>query len=361
MIVLVIGTGLLGASAGLALVERGHEVYLRDASPHAAGLAEDLGAGRLPEGQITPDLVIVATPPDVAGDVVSAALTEFQDAIVTDVASVKEIVAAEVRTGRDRYVGSHPMAGRERSGATAADADLFVGRPWVIVPTDESSAQAVSLVRNLAISLGSLPVDMTASEHDAAVARVSHVPQLLSSLMAARLAEAPASALQLSGQGLRDVTRIAKSDPRLWSTIIAGNTEPVRDVLAELQADLTSLIAALESVDAGAGSYRGIATVAKVIDAGNEGVYRIPGKHGGAPVRYATLVVLVPDTAGELGRLFTDIGQIGVNIEDLTLEHSVNQPVGRAFLSVMPALARDLADSLGQRGWTVADTQAGEA
>lgn len=360
MIIRIIGTGLLGTSLGLALSPR-HEIQLEDASPMTAALAQDLGAGtEVTDESAAPDLVIVATPPDVAADTVNRALTDFPDALVTDVASVKAIVLAEVGPGRERYVGSHPMAGRERSGAIAADGDLFIGRPWVVVPHETSRPDAVETVKRIAMEVGGFPIEMSAAAHDSAVARVSHVPQLMSSLVAATLVDAPPSSLDLAGQGLRDVTRIAGSDPKLWSTIIAGNPSSVADILREIRSRLDSLIDGVETM-AEQNAYTGVACVAKVISDGNIGVSRIPGKHGGAPVRYATVYVLVPDKPGELGRLFTEAGEIGVNIEDLTLEHSAAQPVGRAAISVNPSRAKPLADGLEERGWTIASVEMEES
>ena len=133
----IVGSGLLGASLGLRLRQLGARVQLEDASPASAALARDLGAGDIATADSpAPQLVVVATPPDVSGDVVKASLDRFPEAVVTDVASVKARIVGEVagHPGAERYAGSHPMAGRERSGAIAADADLFVGRPWVITP-----------------------------------------------------------------------------------------------------------------------------------------------------------------------------------------------------------------------------------
>lgn len=356
MIIRIIGTGLLGTSLGLALCHR-HDIQLEDSSPMTAALAQDLGAGtEADDSAPAPDLVIIATPPDVAADTVNRALNQFPSALVTDVASVKAIVLDEVTVGRDRYVGSHPMAGRERSGAIAADGDLFIGRPWVIVPHEETRDDAVDMVKAIAMEVGAYPVQMSAAAHDNAVARVSHVPQLMSSLVATTLVDAPPSSLDLAGQGLRDVTRIAGSDPKLWSTIIAGNSTSVSVILKEIRSHLDFLI---EGVDRMAedNTYTGVANVAKIVSEGNIGASRIPGKHGGAPVRYATVTVLVPDKPGELGRLFTETGEIGVNIEDLALEHSVAQPVGRAAISVNPSRAQPLADGLEERGWTVASVE----
>ncbi|MDN5964302.1 MAG: prephenate dehydrogenase, partial [Actinomyces sp.] len=330
--VLVVGTGLLGTSAGLALSAAGVDVLLSDTSPTSQRLAQDVGAGRPVAymGAEGPTLVLVATPPDVAGGCVVEALTHYPGAVVTDVASVKSAVVEDVlreaeKTGDPaiaaRYVGSHPMAGRERSGAGAADADLFIGRPWVVVPHEGSSAEAQLAVRTLATDLGAVPLEMDADTHDHSVALVSHVPQLVASLLAARLADAPGVALGLAGQGLRDTTRIAASDPRLWTSILAGNAGPVVETLEALGADLEDLLVHLRAA-AVQGPLEGgsVGAVNRVMEAGNRGVARIPGKHGGAPQRFSEVEVLVPDRPGELGRLFTELGEMGVNLEDLTLD-----------------------------------------
>lgn len=360
--VLIIGAGLLGASIGLGLTTRGVPVMLRDTSPTALALARDVGAGTpAAPGDPEPALVVVATPPDVVAREVAAALRAYPGAVVTDVASVKSAVLAELaalpqeeRPGWERYVGSHPMAGRERSGPAGATADLFAARPWVIADGGASAPGAVLAVRALAVDLGAIPVPLTPAEHDDAVALVSHLPQVAASLVAGGLAHAPESALALAGQGLRDVTRIAASDPVLWAAILAGNAAPVARALRAAQESLERVISALElAADAGPGAPGVLHSLAAVIAAGNEGVARIPGKHGGAARRYGEVTVLVPDRPGELGRLFSEVGEIGVNIEDLALEHSPRQTVGMATLSVLPAAVGRLEDALEQRGWRV--------
>ena len=368
--VLIVGTGLLGTSLALALRTADVEVQLSDTSPTSLALARDMGAGT-PHDKHSPEpqIVVVATPPDVTADVVVAQLSAHPNAVVTDVASVKERVVAEVRAraGAEarRYVGSHPMAGRERSGAGSADSDLFAGRPWVVVGQD-SDPEAELAIRNLAVDVGATPVRMGASEHDAAVAAVSHMPQLIASLVAARLEELGESALALSGQGLRDVTRIAASDPRLWSAIVVGNAGPVADLLRRISDDLSALITGIEAAacDPGGPEYTApgaastiapgaVGAVTDVMTRGNAGRARIPGKHGGAPRRYAEVQVLVPDAAGELGRLFSDVGAAGVNIEDFSLEHSAGQSAGIALISVLPAAAQGLEEALDAKGWRV--------
>ena len=378
--VLVVGTGLIGTSLGIALSRNGFRVTLSDPSPTASRLARDLGAGELasnlsdaaghridPDQPVdqrqTPDVVVVAAPPDVAGAVVAEQLRHWPAAVVTDVASVKGAIARAVeRAGADltRYVGSHPMAGRERSGTMAARADLFEGRAWVLVPTAATRPDAVRAVMAIATAVGSVVTVMAADEHDAAVAVVSHVPQVVASLVASQLRGLSDPAVSLAGQGLRDVTRIAASDPRLWTQILAGNAAAVRDVLRELQTDLAAVITALDALDGlealdGRDAPGALEVVGRTIGDGNTGHARIPGKHGAAPTAYAVVVVVVPDTPGALGRLLTDMGAAGVNLEDLHLEHGLGQPFGLAEVSVLPSAAGHLLSALDERGWRVHD------
>ncbi|GEL93589.1 prephenate dehydrogenase [Cellulomonas composti] len=359
--VLVVGTGLLGTSVGLRLTALGVDVRLQDPSRTAVALARDVGAGRptAPDDD-EPALVVVAAPPDVTADAVAAQLGAHPHAVVTDVASVKGHVLAQLEAaGADlsRYVGSHPMAGRERSGPSAAVPDLFLGRPWVIAPSPVTTFDAQLAVRELAVDLGSVPVVMAADAHDAAVAAVSHVPQVVASLVAARLVALSDDALGLAGQGLRDVTRIAASDPGLWTSILAANSAAVAPVLAALRDDLDGVLAALAVADEATGpeSVRTgtLLSIADLVARGNDGVARIPGKHGGAQRQYAEVTVLVPDEPGELAHLLQDVGDVGVNLEDLRIEHAAGRPVGLAAISVLPSSVEHLEAELSERGWRV--------
>jgi len=355
----IVGTGLIGASLGMALSRKGFRVSLDDPSPTAAALARDLGAGVLAaDFEGVPDLVVVAAPPDVAAVVVAQELTKWPDAVVTDSASVKGSVLTSLQDkGVDltRYVGSHPMAGRERSGAVAAQADLFEGRSWVVTPGPHASAVAVDMVRQIAVAVGSAVVIMTPEEHDAAVAAVSHVPQIAASLVASRLRDLSSGAIALSGQGIRDVTRIAASDPGMWTQILSGNAPAVRAVLESLAEELGAVLDALRNLESQPdGSAVGArAILAKAVADGNAGQARIPGKHGAAPTTYAVVVVVVPDEPGALGRLLRDVGEAGVNMEDLHLDHGVGQPFGLAELSVLPAAVQPLIAALRALGWPV--------
>jgi prephenate dehydrogenase len=355
----VVGTGLIGTSLGLALVRAGTDVTLEDISSTNAALARDLGAGSVAyagdaPSAAAPELVVVATPPDVTAATVAAALERWPEASVTDVASVKGAVIDGLRArGADlsRYCGSHPMAGRERSGAVAGRHDLFHGRAWVLSPTAETSPTAVALVRAVATCVGAAVVTLDPAEHDAAVASVSHVPQLVASLVAARLEHLDDSSVALAGQGLRDVTRIAASDPHLWTQILSGNASAVRDVLALLATDLDGVIGALDALDADTDAPGARGTLARAIAAGNAGHARIPGKHGAAPTAYTTVRVLIPDEPGQLGRLFADVGATGTNIEEFHLDHGLGQAFGLAEIDVVPGSAAALAEGLEQRGW----------
>ena len=349
----IIGAGLLGTSIGLALAKHNVDVVIEDSSPANQSLAIDYGAGRKPASSDVPALIIVCVPPDVTARVLLSELASFPEATVTDVASVKsEILLQLEASGQDlsNYVGSHPMAGRERGGAIAGRADLFVGRPWVIATHKNSSRASVSKVEALALELGAAPVAATPTQHDRAVALVSHVPQLVSSLLAARLVSAEAEDVALAGQGLRDTTRIAASDPKLWLQILDANAKEVSSVLKEFAGDLGQVIEALDNIDA-SGS---LAKLGRVLESGNRGVERIPGKHGTKATAYSQVVVMIADKPGELGRLFNEVGEIGVNIEELKLEHSPSSLIGLVELLVLPSAESKLVEELVARGWRLA-------
>ncbi|WP_022894697.1 prephenate dehydrogenase [Agromyces subbeticus] len=348
----VVGVGLLGASIGLGLRAKGIDVILADASPTHLAIAVDYGAGRPAEPGDRPQLVVVCVPPDVTADVVAAELDAFPEAIVTDVASVKLAVYDDLKArGADlsRYIGTHPMAGRERGGPMSGRADLFVGRPWVVAAHGGMSYQDGSAIDDLILDLGATLVELTPEQHDAAVALVSHVPQVVSSLMARRLIDAPHASVNLAGQGIRDVTRVAASDPELWVQILGQNAEPVAEILRGYRDDLDRFIDALENMEAPGARRR----VAEELFGGNTGVERLPGKHG-VDRRYSSLIVMIDDRPGQLARLFNDVGEAGANIEDLRLEHSPGAQIGLAEISVLPEMQQHLTDELAARGWRIA-------
>jgi prephenate dehydrogenase len=236
------------------------------------------------------------------------------------------------------------MAGSERSGPLAASAAMFDGRPWAVTPHETSSAQAVEAVTRLARACGATPVTFTPAEHDQAVARTSHLPHLLAALVAGRLTDAPRTHLALSGQGVRDVTRIAAGDPGLWRQILTANRAALTGLLHDVRADVDTLIAALAHGDRDA--------LGAVLDRGVAGTAVIPGKHGGPVQAETTVYVVVPDHPGELARLLGDVGASEVNIEDLRIDHDPAREYGLVELSVATDRVEHLLASLGDRGWT---------
>lgn len=369
--VLIIGAGLLGASAGLALRVHHVPVYISDISPTVEAIAAEMGAGisvralaqesanrgdqtcDLPQLlSVEPVLVVVAAPPDVCAEIIVQQLNLWPHATVVDIASVKATILAEVqKSGADtsRYVGTHPMAGREKSGPVAARGELFTSRPFAVCPHPTAQAHSVRMAQNFGRELGSIITSMDVREHDETVALISHVPQVMSSLLASRLQDTPLHALGLAGQGLRDTVRIAASDPALWIQILAANSNPVLATLYDVREDLNRIIATLETADV-AGTRLGIA---QLMSDGNAGAARIPGKHGGAPQAFAQLTVLVDDTPGQIAKLLFETGELGVNIEDLRMEHSPGQPVGMVEISINPNEHEKLVEDLTSAGWKV--------
>lgn len=348
----IVGTGLLGASIGLALRSQGIDVALADSSPSSVHLASDLGAGRPAHSDDSPKIIVVCVPPDVTADVIEAELKAFPDAVVTDVASVKLFPLHQLQArGVDitHYVGGHPLAGRERGGAISARGDLFLGRPWVVCRDEETPAWALALIEDLVLDLGAVPIEMTPEAHDEAVGLVSHVPQIVSSLMAKQLEGASDEAVRLAGQGVRDVTRIAASSPELWIQILGANKDSIVGVLENLQKDLQNVTDALRDISA-PGARK---VIAEEMSAGNAGVARLPGKHG-QNKRYAQIVVLIDDRPGQLAQLLTELGELNINLEDLRLEHAEGAQMGMVEFSVVPEVRETLVSELEKRNWRVA-------
>ncbi|HEY5847403.1 MAG TPA: prephenate dehydrogenase [Microlunatus sp.] len=354
--VLITGTGLIGASIGCALTADGWSVHLRDRRSSHAQVAESLGAGSC----TVPDpaavgLVVVAVPPRALPEVIGRALRDFPTAAVTDVGSVKAGVLDSLwadpglAADLERYVGSHPMAGSQHSGPMTARADLFRDRTWVITPHRRSAPWAVDAVSELAAACGARAVTMDVVDHDAAVARVSHLPHLLSVLMAGHLNSVPDRDLRLAGQGLRDVTRVAASDPELWEQIMTANSAAVLAELRSVRHQLDTVIAALDLGSEG-GTGDGLRAQ---LERGVAGSRRIPGKHGAPATAYGEVVVEIPDAPGALGRLFADIGDAGVNVEDVSIEHDQNRQVGYLSVAVAPAQLDRLVARMVEHGWDV--------
>lgn len=356
--ILVLGTGLLGTSVGLGLSQRGLSVWLSDPSPTAQTVAQDIGAGTVivPGKPLAPELVVVAAPPDVTVTVVAQALCDYPMSTVVDIASVKGSILAGVQSDPRitaahlaRYVGTHPMAGRERSGPASARSGLFTSMPWVICAHSGSRGDAVKTAEALAIDLGATVSRMNAVEHDDSVALISHFPQVASSLIASRLLSAPGHSLALAGNGLRDTTRIAASDPSLWIQILSHNAGALVPILRGMREDLERLIGTLADPTASGA----LLDLAELMGEGNAGQARIPGKHGAPPQAFALVTVVVKDKPGQVAALLADVGNAGINMEDLRMEHSAGHQVGLVDISVIPGRREELITVLSALGWKV--------
>ena len=339
----IVGAGLIGTSVGLALKASGASVQFVDIDSKAENLANDLVKSA---ADTKPELVIIATPPSAFKSAIERESTLNPQAILMDIGSVKTKPIVEVSTLEGllyRFCGTHPMAGREVSGAVSARADLFLDRAWIITPTAETSEAAQQMVLEVIKACGAQAVEMSAQDHDERVALISHLPQTISSLLAAQLSESNSEALALAGGGLRDTVRIAGSDPKLWGEILAANEAALMPLLISLQSDLSDLIAAAS----GPGKWESL------VAAGRAGKSAIPGKHGGKSREYSYLPIVIDDRPGQLGSLFNACAKAAVNIEDLTLEHSPGQLTAVITLAIAPEDNQRLSEFLTKDGWNV--------
>jgi prephenate dehydrogenase len=339
----IVGSGLIGTSIGLALVQSGVLVEMVDLDPAAQSLANDLvGGGRVPN----PELVVLSVPPSQLSLVIQREFKLNPQSTFMDVGSVKNDAVLEVERFSAlsaRFVPTHPMAGREIGGAGSARADLFQGRSWILTPTKDLDLKSKTLVVDLIQSLGATVVELEASEHDRAVARISHLPQIAASLLAKQLIGTPAEWMELSGQGLRDTVRIASSDERLWQEIIYSNRGELRGLLINLQNDLQGMIDSLDEPS----------KIAQFIVDGQVGKALIPGKHGGKAREYSYLPIVIDDKPGQLGAIFNECAAMDVNVEDLIIEHSPGQLSALITLALSHSDAEKLSSHLSSIGWNV--------
>ena len=339
----IVGSGLIGTSIGLGLVQRGIAVEMVDSDPLAQALAKDLTGGVVVPD---PELVILALPTSALSQVIQSEINLNPQSIFMDVGSVKSEVVLQVKTFSGlskRFLPTHPMAGREIGGAGSARADLFQGRSWILTPEADCAPESKNLVLELITILGATPIELSAEDHDAAVAKISHLPQIAASLVAKQLTGTPAEWMELAGQGLRDTTRIAGSDEKLWKEIIYSNRTEISELLISLQNDLTQMIKSLDDP----------AKIADLIAAGRDGKALIPGKHGGKAREYSYLPIVIDDKPGQLGAIFNECAAMQVNVEDLNIEHSPGQLSALITLSLSADDADKLSAHLTSIGWNV--------
>ncbi|MEX5632127.1 prephenate dehydrogenase [Parafrankia sp. FMc2] len=349
--VAVVGSGLIGTSIGLALTARGVEVLLRDTDEAQVKFAEAMGAGRPWQGERVDHAVICTPLPTVAAE-----LRELQRsglaATVSDAGSVKMRPLVEaVQLGCDlgSWCPAHPIAGRERHGAVSARADLFAERVWAVCPVPHTGAAAVAATAALALSCGAIPVRTTPERHDATMAVVSHVPQLVASVLAGTVVGLDPHDLPFVGQGFRDTTRLADSDAGLWASIIEGNRSHIAERVRRLGREFTHLADVL----AEGTRDEAVAAVSGAMGRGHHGRARLPRKAGAQALPWGWVGVVLDDRPGQLAALFAVIGQWEVNIEDVgPFEHSLDAPAGIVEIAVDPAGADGLVERLTRAGWT---------
>jgi len=331
----ICGGGLIGTSLALALGAGGHRVRVadRDARVRAelAARVSTAGLSALVEvheewqsAARASDVVIAAVPPSMIPDVLAVgAGVASERALLTDVASVKAGVVNAVAAALTdlpgalgRFVAGHPMAGSERSGPEAGDAGLFTGATWVLTPTSDTDDGALAQAGDLARDLGARVLVLRPEEHDAIVGLVSHLPQLVASVLADVAAEAVGTdreaVMAVAGTGFRDTTRIAASDPALWLDIVEGNRAAIVAALAAYSSRLTEVMAAVSSGDAA-----GLEVVLRRASAARQ---QLVPKALDDPT--SDLRVPLRDRPGEIARIAGALGSAGINIEDLAMRHA---------------------------------------
>lgn len=341
----------MGCSVGLAAREAGLDVRIKDVDLDSSITASGLTGLEVLDDSFIPDLVVIATPPDLISSAVFEAFHFFPNCTVIDIASIKTQVLNEVETdfeNSSRFVATHPMAGKESAGAANASFDLFKDRIWVMCPTEKNDAARTSAVEDFIIQLGALPITMSAVEHDSTVAVTSHAAQVVSSILASQLLDITDTHVQVSGQGLRDMTRIAASNPELWSEILLANAAFVQPVLNKMATEMAKIA---DSLGAGDKS-----SIEKTLTTGNRGRSLVPGKHGEMPKNYTTVAILIEDAPGQLAAIFAVAGAADVNIEDVRIDHALGRAVAVIELDVDPSHASNLRSALISKGWTLRNT-----
>src|SRR6266545_6372414 len=318
MRVAIVGTGLVGASVGLAARRAGHEVRGWDADGAALAAAAERGAveaaASAAEAAAAAELVVVAVPVAAIPAAVEGALAAAPDATVTDVGSTKRAVVDAV--GDPRFVGGHPVAGAEVRGPAGAHAELFDGATWFLTPGASTDPARYRALHAFVADLGARPVAIDAEAHDRLLALTSHLPHALANLLLNQAGTTTVeghTALGAAGASFRDMTRVAGANPRIWVDIFLENAEPLRQALAEHRRIVERLETAIAAADAGFLA-RWIGEAARNRRTMLAGAYPDPGG-------LHQLSVHVPDRPGVLAGITQALGAERINIEDFELKH----------------------------------------
>jgi prephenate dehydrogenase len=319
MRVAVIGTGLMGASAALAARRRGDTVAGWDADPEALAVAAEREAvepaASLEAAVEDAELVVVAVPIAQLPQTIAAALAASGEATVTDVGSTKSS-AVRAADGSPRFVGGHPICGSETRGPENANAGLFAGATWFLTPVAQTDPARHRLVHNFATDLGATPVAIDADAHDRLVAMTSHLPHVLANVVANQTGASRIEGhepLAHAGGSLRDMTRIAGANPRIWVDIFLDNADAIRGALAEHRRRIEQVEAALAQGDAG--------FLARFIGEAAGNRRRMLEREYQDPGALQRLRVHVPDRPGVFAGITQALGAERINIEDFDFHH----------------------------------------
>jgi prephenate dehydrogenase len=352
MKIAVVGTGLMGASVALAARERGDEVIGWDADLDSLDLAVGREAVKpaasLEAAVRDAELVVVAVPIAALPATVATVLELTSDATVTDVGSTKASVVAAAQ-GSPRFVGGHPISGSETRGPENASAGLFEGATWFLTPDAHTDPDRHRLVHGFVSDLGATPVAIDAGSHDRLVAMTSHVPHVLANIVANQTGESRIDGhepLAHAGGSLRDMTRIAGANPRIWVDIFLDNAESIRGALAEHRRRIEQVEAALEQGDAG--------FLARWIGEASGNRRRMLEREYPDPGSLQRLRVHVPDRPGVLAGITQALGAERINIEDFELHHVSPERGGTLTLLVEgEGEAKRAATMLDSQGYSV--------
>ncbi|MFZ4515530.1 MAG: prephenate dehydrogenase/arogenate dehydrogenase family protein [Acidimicrobiia bacterium] len=353
MQVALLGTGLIGGSVGMALRAAGHVVIGFDRNLDAAQTAVEVGAcdryvERVIDAVVGCDLAIVAVPLSAESTLVLEALRAGAPA-VTDVGSVKHAttvaVCDEAPELAARYVGGHPMAGSEQEGIGAARPDLFSGAVWILTPHPDTDPDVFAVVQHCATECGAETIAVSPQRHDELVALVSHVPQIASTTLmnvAAHAGSDDGILLRLAAGGFRDMTRIAASNPVIWPDICIDNREAILRALDAYERQLALARTLIESQDR--------AGLHAMLTEARHARQNLPrGFAVAGPV--AEVRVPVPDRLGVLAEVTTVAGELGINIGDLEIAHSIEGDRGVLVVLVAHTQAQAFVGALHERGY----------
>jgi prephenate dehydrogenase len=355
----ICGGGLIGTSLALALGEAGHRVAVADLDASVrsrlAGLVSSAGHGDLISvhddwraAAENAEIVVAAVPPSaIPGVLAVAAEVAAADALFTDVAGVKAGVVQAVHAalasspgGPARFVGGHPMAGSERSGPEAGDAGLFTGATWILTPTEDTEDRALAQAGDLARGLGARVLVLRPDEHDVIVGLVSHLPQLVASVLADVAAEAVdadrEAVMAVAGPGFRDTTRIAASDASLWVDIVDANRPAILAALAAYTARLREVVDTVDRSD--------LAALETFLHRASAARRRLVPKDLSEPT--SDLRIPLRDRPGEIARITGALGSAGINIEDLAMRHATAADRGSLLVRIRTASVERASDAL---------------